>query len=191
MKLFLSIEIPEEEWKDEGLDLSATSARISRMYREELLSGYRAGAYDELCSRLTCFPSDGNDSMVFCGNIKFWSLCSHHVIPFSGEAFVAYVPREKIVGASKLARVVEHYSRMLQIQERLSRQVADFLFEKLEARFVVVLIKAVHLCMTCRGVKQQDSNLITTAIRPHPGYEDDPMLRPVLNEFYAQLNLVK
>lgn len=191
LAFFQELGIPEEEWANGALDIANTPRRIAKMLKEELLSSYHPRAFEELCQHFTCFPSDGQDAMVVIGPIDFHSLCAHHLLPFSGEAYVGYIPNELIVGASKLPRVVNHYSHMLQIQERMGRQIADFLYDKAEARQVIVLLKAAHQCMQCRGVKQQRAEMVTTAVRPQPGGEDDAQLRGVLNEFYSQLQLMK
>ena len=160
------------------------------MLLEELLASYAPGALDALKARFTCFPSDGEDSMVFEGPIDFHSTCAHHLLPFSGQAYIAYIPGSKLVGASKLPRVVEHFARMLQIQERLARQTAEFIHEEADAKVVIVLMSAAHLCMRCRGVKQQNTKMVTTAVRPQPSGEENAAWRGVLNEFYSQLALV-
>jgi GTP cyclohydrolase I len=183
--------IPSSELDDLSLDISSTPARVLRMLKDELLSSYKPGAFRELLSRFTCFPSDGQDAMVLEADISFTSLCAHHMLPFSGVAHVAYIPNDLIVGASKLARAVEYYSHMLQIQERLARQIADFVAKRANAKVVIVMIEATHSCMTVRGVKQANSRLITTAVRPQPGGNEDYGIRPVIDEFYNQLALLR
>lgn len=182
--------IPATELEDPGLDIRNTPARVHRMMRDELLASYQPGSFQKLCDTFTCFESDGQDALVFLGSVEFSSMCAHHVLPFVGQAYVAYVPDKKIVGLSKLARVVEHYSRMLQIQERMTRQIADFVFEKAEAKFAVCMLDSAHYCMRCRGVKQQTARMVTTAIRPQPGSTADEAWRGVLTEFYAQVQLL-
>jgi GTP cyclohydrolase I len=177
--------LPESELDDPRLDLRRSPARIMRMLRTELLSSYDPHAFDEMVESFTCFEAHGDEAMVTFAPVAFHSLCSHHFLPFSGTAHIGYVPGAKIVGASKIPRVVNYYSRMFQIQERLVRQVADFLYERASARMVIVLMEAKHSCMGCRGV-MSDATMITTAVRPPPGGEQDELLRPVLNEFYAQ-----
>lgn len=114
----------------------------------------------------TCFDnSEGNDEMVLQQDITFTSLCNHHVLPFIGKAHVAYVPGAKIVGLSKLARVVRYYAAGLQVQERLTTQIADRLEAELEPLGVAVVIQAEHTCMTIRGVKAPGSYTTTSAMR--------------------------
>lgn len=185
------IDIPAEEWDELSLDLDRTHARVTRMLRDEMLSSYKPGAFDELVRRFTCFPSDGQDAMVVEGPIAFHSTCAHHVLPFSGEAFIGYVPGMRVIGASKIPRVLEYYSRMLQIQERLARQVADFLHDAAEAKMVIVLLEGTHSCMGVRGVRQANTRMVTAAVRPQPGDEEDSLLRGVLNEFYSTVQLLR
>jgi GTP cyclohydrolase I len=129
-----------------------------------------AKAYAELLTprpfNATTFPNDeGYDELVIVGEIPFQSLCAHHLLPFQGKAHVAYLPGERLVGLSKLARVVELYSRRLQLQERLTTQVADWLEEHLGPRGVGVVLEAEHLCMSLRGVQTSGSNTVTSALR--------------------------
>ena len=129
-----------------------------------------AKAYAELLTprpfNPTTFPNDeGYDELVIVGEIPFQSLCAHHLLPFQGKAHVAYLPGERLVGLSKLARVVELYSRRLQLQERLTTQVADWLEEHLQPRGVGVVLEAEHLCMSLRGVQSAGSNTVTSALR--------------------------
>ncbi len=114
----------------------------------------------------TTFPNDqGYDELVLARDIPFHSLCMHHVLPFQGVAHVAYLPGERIIGLSKLARVVESFSRDLQVQERLTLQVADWLEEALEPRGVGVVLEAEHSCMALRGVRKPGSRTVTSALR--------------------------
>ncbi len=129
-----------------------------------------AKAYAELLTprpvNPTTFANDeGYDELVIVGEIPFQSLCAHHLLPFQGKAHVAYLPAERLVGLSKLARVVEFYSRRLQLQERLTTQVADWLEEHLHPRGVGVVLEAEHLCMSLRGVQTAGSNTVTSALR--------------------------
>ena len=129
-----------------------------------------AKAYAELLTprpfNPTTFPNDeGYDELVIVGAIPFQSLCAHHLLPFQGKAHVAYLPGERLVGLSKLARVVELYSRHLQLQERLTTQVADWLEEHLQPRGVGVVLEAEHLCMSLRGVQTAGSHTVTSALR--------------------------
>lgn len=113
----------------------------------------------------TTFPNqDGYDELVLSKNIPFTSLCAHHALPFSGIAHVGYLPGERILGLSKLARVVHHFSHSLQVQERLTKQVADWLETELEPRGVGVVLEAEHLCMTIRGVQAAGSKTVTSTM---------------------------
>jgi GTP cyclohydrolase I len=134
-----------------------------------------ARAYAELTSGLRQLPSDvltttfdlGHDEMVLVRDIELWSMCEHHLVPFTGVAHVGYIPAEsgKITGLSKLARLVDVYAKRPQVQERLTTQVADALVVALEARGVIVVIEAEHLCMTMRGVRKAGARTITSAVR--------------------------
>ena len=129
-----------------------------------------AAAYTELLSptpfTMTTFPNDeGYDEMVLARDIPFTSLCQHHLLPFTGRASVAYLPGERIVGLSKLARVVELFARRLQVQERLTAQIADQLEEALEPRGVGVVLDAEHSCMSLRGVRATGARTTTSALR--------------------------
>ncbi len=134
-----------------------------------------ARAYAELTSGLRMVPTDvltttfdiGHDEMVLVSDIELWSMCEHHLVPFTGVAHVGYIPAEsgKITGLSKLARLVDVYAKRPQVQERLTTQVADALMEILEARGVIVVIEAEHLCMTMRGVRKAGARTITSAVR--------------------------
>ncbi|GAA4287400.1 GTP cyclohydrolase I FolE [Georgenia daeguensis] len=115
---------------------------------------------------LTTFPNDeGYDELVLVRDVPFHSLCEHHLLPFHGVAHLAYLPGERIVGLSKLARVLEHFSRDLQVQERLTQQVADLLQQRLRPRGVGVVLEAEHLCMSLRGVAVTGSRTVTSALR--------------------------
>ena len=142
--------------------LLQTPARVARAYAE-LLSGMRQSAEDVLT---TTFDA-GHSEMILVRDIELWSMCEHHLVPFSGVAHVGYIPAEsgKITGLSKLARLVDVYSRRPQVQERLTTQIADSLMEILDARGVIVVIEAEHLCMTMRGVKKAGARTITSAVR--------------------------
>jgi GTP cyclohydrolase I len=144
-----------------------------------------AQAYAELLTprdfNLTTFPNDeGYDELVLAKDIPFHSLCRHHLLPFTGVAHVGYLPGERILGLSKLARVVERFSRGLQVQERLTQQVADWLAERLRPKGVGVVLEAEHLCMSLRGVRATGSRTVTSAL--HGRLRDDPRSR---QEFLA------
>jgi GTP cyclohydrolase I len=147
-----------------------------------------AEAYAELLTphpfQLTTFPNDeGYDELVLARDIPFHSLCQHHLLPFVGIAHIGYLPGERIVGLSKLARVVEHFARDLQVQERLTQQVANCLQTHLEPKGVGVVISAEHLCMSLRGVQARGSSTITSAL--HGVLREDARSR---QEFFALAN---
>jgi GTP cyclohydrolase IA len=139
-----------------------------------------AAAFGELLTpepfALTTFPNDeGYDELVVVRDIPFQSLCMHHLLPFHGVAHVAYLPAERIIGLSKLARVVEHYSRDLQVQERLTKQVAACVEAELAPKGVGVVLEAEHLCMSLRGVQKAGAKTVTSAL--HGLVRDDPRTR--------------
>ena len=142
-----------------------------------------AAAYAEMLTprsfNLTTFPNDeGYDELVVARDIPFHSLCQHHLLPFKGVAHVGYLPGERILGLSKLARVVELFARGLQVQERLTKQVADWLEEQLAPKGVGVVIEAEHLCMSLRGVQAHGSRTVTSAL--HGLLRDDQRSRAEL-----------
>jgi GTP cyclohydrolase IA len=137
-------------------DLAETPQRVARAFAELLTPR----PFDP-----TTFPNDeGYDEMVLARDIRFQSLCQHHLLPFHGVAHVGYIPGGRILGLSKLARVVELFARRLQVQERLTQQVADWLDEHLKPRGVGVVLEAEHLCMSLRGVRAQGSRTTTSAL---------------------------
>ena len=166
-----------------GLDLAdpnlvETPERVAKMYLE-LFAGLSEGAEP----RVTFFPNEeGYTSMVMEKDIPFYSLCSHHFVPFYGHAHVAYIPNESIVGLSKMARIVEFYARRPQLQERLTEQIASFMAEKLDPQGVMVVIEARHLCVEMRGVKKPGALTVTSAIR------GIFKTKPVREEFLDLLN---
>jgi GTP cyclohydrolase I len=149
-----------EDPEREGL--KETPARVARAYAE-LTSGLRMTPEDVLTTTFDI----GHDEMVLVRDIELWSMCEHHLVPFTGVAHVGYIPAEsgKITGLSKLARLVDVYAKRPQVQERLTTQVADALMRLLEARGVIVVIEAEHLCMTMRGVRKAGARTITSAVR--------------------------
>jgi GTP cyclohydrolase I len=147
-----------EDPEREGL--RETPLRVARMY-EEILGGWESDPSRHL---ETTFQESYNEIVVL-RDIPFNSMCEHHMMPFEGKAHVAYLPNGKIVGISKLARLVEGFAKRLQVQERLTCQVADTLMAKLNPRGVAVLMEASHTCMTMRGVKKSGSLMVTSAIR--------------------------
>ena len=138
--------------------LAGTPDRVRRMYAE-LTDGYAADP-EALLNR-AAFEVD-YDEMVVVRDIEFYSLCEHHLLPFFGRAHIAYVPRGKVVGLSKLPRIVDAFAHRLQLQERMTRQIAEALNDVLDPSGVAVVIEARHLCMEMRGVEKQDSETITS-----------------------------
>lgn len=142
--------------------LQETPARVARAYKE-FLAGLRQEPEDVLTTTFDL----GHDEMVLVKDIEIVSLCEHHMLPFHGVAHVGYIPAEsgKITGLSKLARLVEVFARRLQVQERLTTQVADSLMRILEARGVIVVIEAEHMCMSVRGIRKPGAKTTTSAVR--------------------------
>ena len=142
--------------------LLETPARVARAYAE-LLRGMRQRPEDVLTTTFDI----GHDEMILVRDIELWSMCEHHLVPFTGSAHIGYIPGEdgRITGLSKLARLVDVYAKRPQVQERLTTQVADSLMEILEARGAIVVIEAEHLCMTMRGVRKAGARTITSAVR--------------------------
>lgn len=124
----------------------------------------RGYSEDPSCHLRTQFPAEKQD-LVLVRDIEFFSLCEHHLAPFFGKCHLAYIPREKITGLSKLARVVEGYARRFQVQERMTALIADAVYEKLDAQGVICVIEAQHMCMAMRGVQKVDAVTTTSAIR--------------------------
>jgi GTP cyclohydrolase I len=128
----------------------------------------------------TVFDSEGMDEMIVVSPISFYSLCEHHLVPFFGHGSIAYIPDKKIVGLSKLPRVLEMFSRRLQNQERITSQVAEYIQEKLEPKGVAVVLKAQHLCMQMRGVKKE---AFTTTSKMLGSFKNHPSCREEFLEF--------
>ena len=140
--------------------LRQTPSRVARMY-EEMFQGLIVDPARHLEVGFT----EQYDEMVVLRDIPFYSMCEHHLLPFMGKAHVAYLPKGKVVGLSKIARVVEAFALRPQLQERLTCQIADLLMEKLDARGAAVIVEATHTCMTIRGVKKPGSVMVTSAMR--------------------------
>lgn len=147
-----------EDPNREGLKNSPL--RVARMYAE-LLSGYRTnpvtlvnGAVFEV----------SYDEMVIVRDIEFYSLCEHHLLPFMGRVHVAYIPNGKVIGLSKIPRIVDMFARRLQVQERMTRQIADFIRDALKPQGVAVVVEALHLCTMMRGVRKHDARMTTSAM---------------------------
>jgi GTP cyclohydrolase IA len=141
--------------------LISTPARVAKAMRF-LTAGYGKEVRDVVGDAL--FEED-HDSMVLVRDIELYSLCEHHMLPFYGKAHVAYIPNGRIIGLSKIPRIVDVFARRLQVQERLTQQIADALMDVLEPRGVGVVIEAQHFCMMMRGVEKQNSSTVTSALR--------------------------
>jgi GTP cyclohydrolase I len=137
-----------------------TPTRVSKMY-DELLAGYRTDPLELVNDALFEVKYD---EMVVVRDIEFYSLCEHHVLPFIGRAHVAYIPRDRVIGLSKIPRIVDMFARRLQVQERMTRQIADLLDELLHPHGVAVVLEALHLCSMIRGVKKHDLRMTTSAM---------------------------
>jgi GTP cyclohydrolase I len=151
--------------------LRRTPARVEASLRW-LTRGYGLSAADAVGNAVF---EESHQSMIMVRDIEVYSLCEHHLLPFFGRAHVAYIPDGKIVGLSKLPRIVEVFARRLQVQERLTDQVADAVMEILQPQGVGVVIEAAHFCMMMRGVEKQNSRTVTSALRG--GFRDDPKTR--------------
>ncbi len=150
--------------------LIETPKRCAKMY-DELLSGMDHDAEEHLSKQFDVPHSE----FLLEKDIPFYSLCEHHLLPFFGKAHIAYLPKERVVGLSKLARTVEVYARRLQLQEQMTSQIADDIMTYLDARGVMVVIEAEHLCMTMRGVKKPGAKTLTISCRGE--FETDPELK--------------
>lgn len=137
-----------------------TPNRVAKSY-EELLAGYRVDPYKLINGAL--FEVE-YDEMVIVRDIEFYSLCEHHLLPFIGRAHVAYLPSKKVIGLSKIPRIVDMFAHRLQVQERMTKQIAEFLDEALHPHGVAVVIEAMHLCSMMRGVKKHDSRMTTSSM---------------------------
>jgi GTP cyclohydrolase IA len=151
--------------------LKATPRRVAEFYAE-----LTEGLWEDASEHIKALPGDSHDEMVIVKDISFASVCEHHLAPFFGKCHIAYIPNEgRIVGLSKLARITEVFARRLQVQERLTQQIADTLFENLKPLGVMVVMEAEHTCMTMRGVKKAGSKTITSAVLG--GFRKDPRTR--------------
>ena len=148
-----------EDPSREGLERTPT--RVAKAW-EYLTSGYRQDVHQVLNEALF---TEEYDEMVVVKDIDMYSMCEHHLLPFFGKCHIAYMPSKKIVGLSKLPRLVEMFSRRLQVQERLTTQIADEIEKSLQPRGVLVVIEAEHLCMSMRGVRKPGSTTVTSAVR--------------------------
>jgi GTP cyclohydrolase I len=141
--------------------LAKTPERVARMFAE-LTAGYHI---DPAALINGAVFDVSYDEMVLVRDIDFYSLCEHHLLPFYGVAHVAYIPQGKVIGLSKIPRIVEMFSRRLQVQERLTVQIADFLNEAIQPQGVAVAIEAIHLCAVMRGIKKPNARMVTSALR--------------------------
>ncbi len=141
--------------------LQETPARVARMYGEIF-----AGLHLDVRDSIKVFHEADHDEMILVGNIPFYSMCEHHLLPFIGKAHVVYIPQEgRILGLSKIARIVDVMSRKPQLQERLTSQIADTLVQAVQPMGVAVVVEAEHLCMTMRGIRKPGSVTVTSALR--------------------------
>ncbi len=140
--------------------LQRTPDRVARMY-EELLSGYRV---DPVALVNDAMFEVEYDEMVIVRDIEFYSLCEHHMLPFIGRAHVAYMPHGRVIGLSKIPRIVDMFSHRLQVQERMTRQIADFINETLHPHGVAVVMEGLHMCSMMRGVRKHDARMTTSAM---------------------------
>lgn len=147
-----------EDTTREGL--LETPKRMRKAW-DEIFSGYKTDPK----SLVKCFTKGTCEEMVILKNAEFYSTCEHHFFPFFGHCSIGYIPNGKVIGVSKLARLLDCFSKRMQIQERMTSQIADFLMDELGAKGVYVICEGVHFCMTSRGVKKQDASMITSAIR--------------------------
>lgn len=147
-----------EDPRREGL--KQTPTRVAKMYCELL-----AGMHKDPKEHLRSVFSESYDEIVLLRDIPFYSICEHHLMPFMGSAHVAYLPKGKVLGVSKLARIVDDFARRLQTQERLTYQIADFIMDSLKPQGAAVVIEASHSCMTIRGIKKPGSVMVTSALR--------------------------
>lgn len=166
-----------EDPQREGL--LKTPNRVARMW-EELTEGYHTDV-DKLINN-AIFSAEGYDEMVVVKDIDFHSLCEHHMLPFYGKVHVAYIPNGKVIGLSKIPRIVEMFARRLQIQEQLTTQIGDLLMERLDAEGVAVMIEGAHMCAVMRGVRNHSTNMATT--RMLGKFKEDKDLR---REFLDQV----
>lgn len=151
--------------------LRRTPERVANFYAE-----LTEGMWQDAKAEIVPLPGDSHDEMVIVKDIAIASVCEHHLAPFVGKVSIAYIPKEgRIVGLSKLARIAEIYARRLQVQERLTKQIADTLFEELKPLGVMVVMEAEHTCMTLRGVKKPGATTVTSAVLG--GFRRDPRTR--------------
>ena len=158
--------------------LRRTPERVAAMYAE-LTQGYQI---DPAALVNDDIFNISYDEMVLVRDIDFYSLCEHHLLPFFGRVHVSYIPRGRVIGLSKIPRIVEMFARRLQVQERMTVQIADFLQEILDPQGVGVVVEALHMCMAMRGVEQTNARMVTTALKGR--FKSDPRTR---SEFLAHI----
>jgi GTP cyclohydrolase I len=168
-------EVPDRE------GLQKTPSRVAKMYAE-LTAGYHIDPQALINGAVF---SVAYDEMVLVTNIDYYSLCEHHMLPFFGQVHVAYIPNGKVVGLSKIPRIVEMFARRLQVQERMTVQIADFINATLEPAGVAVVAEGIHMCGVMRGVKKANARMVTSAMRGV--FREDPKTRA---EFMAHINRV-
>ena len=173
----MMLEAIGEDPEREGL--VDTPDRIARMYKE-IFSGLNQSPEKHLRKVFTV----DSDDIVLEKDIIFYSMCEHHLMPFYGKAHIAYIPDGKVVGLSKLARTVEVFARRLQLQERMSAQIADAIMKYVEVKGVMVVVEAEHMCMTMRGIKKPGSKTVTAVARGL--FKSEPRLR---DEVYRMINM--
>ena len=165
-----------EDINREGLE--RTPERVARMY-DELLAGYRVDPYALINEAI--FEVDYDD-MVIVRDIEFYSMCEHHLLPFLGKAHVAYIPKGKVIGLSKIPRIVDLFARRLQVQERMTAQISEFLEAAIKPLGVAVVVEGLHLCSKIRGVKKADARMITSCMTG--AFRNSPITR---QEFMSHL----
>ena len=180
----LVTDLLKEIGEDPGREgLLKTPHRVAKSY-EFLTSGYNKDIEEVLNGAVF---SEKYDEMVVVKNIDFYSLCEHHILPFYGKVHVAYIPDGKIVGLSKIPRIVEVFARRLQVQERMTQQIADTINKYLEPQGVAVVSEAFHMCMMMRGVEKQNSSATASAV--HGIFKEDARTRAEVMNLIAQKNL--
>ena len=170
-----------EDTEREGL--LSTPTRVAKAY-EFLTRGYQEDIDEVLNGAIF---NEKYDEMVLVKNIDFYSLCEHHLLPFYGKVHVAYIPNGKIVGLSKIPRIVEVFSRRLQVQERMTQQIADTIEKYLQPNGIAVVAKAFHMCMMMRGVEKQNSSATTSAV--HGVFKEDARTRMEFLDLISHKNL--
>ena len=176
----LLLEIGEDPSRE---GLISTPKRVAEAY-EFLTKGYNQDIEEVINDAIF---TEKYDEMVLVKNIDFYSLCEHHMLPFYGKVHVAYIPNGKIVGLSKIPRIVDVFARRLQVQERMTQQIADTLAKYLQPKGVAVVSEAYHMCMMMRGVQKQNSSATASAV--HGDFKDDPRTRSEFLNLIGHKNL--